>query len=105
MELRRKRLALASALLFSLLGTPFPYLAAASGPPSGGATIRHHDLFVQIDPDHHALVATDRVTIDVPQGRQVIRLSLAPTLHLDRLALSGPDQPLDESSHEIPFET
>jgi hypothetical protein len=104
MVLRKVVLAVASLLLLSSLRTALPDLATASNASPGRATIRHHDLFVQIDPDRHALVATDRMTIDVPQSQYALKFSLAPTLHLDRLVLAAGDKPGDESSHEIPFE-
>lgn len=100
---RTRVLAFASALLLSSLSTALPALATASNASPGRASIRHHDLFVQIDPDRHALVATDRVTIDVPRAEHALRFSLAPTLHLDRLVLAAGDKPGDESSRDIPF--
>ena len=102
---RKRASALASALLLSFLSTALPELAAASNASPDPVTIRHHDLHVEIDPASHALVATDRMTIDVPLAQRTIRFSLAPTLHLDRLVLGTGDKPGDESSHEIPFET
>jgi len=101
---RRRGLALASGLLLLCFITVYPPLTRASEAPPVGATIRHHDLFVQIDPDRHQLVATDRMTLHLPLVQQDITLVLAPTLHLDRLTLSTRDKPADESSREIPFE-
>jgi aminopeptidase N len=97
---------LASGLLLSCFGAapPISITAAASDGLPVGATIRHHDQFVQIDPDRHQLVATDRMTLDLPQAQQSITFALAPTLHLNRLVLSAADKPADESSHDIPFE-
>jgi aminopeptidase N len=100
----RRGLALASGLLLSFFSAAVPPLTAASDVSSVGVTIRHHDLFVQIDPDRHRLVATDRMTIDLSQAQQAVIFSLAPTLQLDRLVLSVGDKPADEAANEIPFE-
>jgi aminopeptidase N len=103
---RIRGLALASGLLLSCFSTALAIsttAAALDGLPVG-ATVRHHDLFVQIDPDRHLLVATDRMTLDLPRAQHSITLALAPTLRLDRLVLSGADKSVDESSQDIPFE-
>jgi hypothetical protein len=71
---------------------------------SAGTTITHHDLSVQIDPATHALIAQDLLTLDVAQSFQPIRLSLAPTLTVDRLALTSGNRPVDDPAREIPFE-
>jgi hypothetical protein len=65
-------------------------------------SILHHDLFVQIDPDRHALLATDRVTIQLTHAH-AIRLSLAPTLHLERVTVS-PSSGSTEAGREVPFD-
>ena len=98
----RKGPAFAAVILLVFIDTSFPRLT--SGQPSSGQSIRHHDLFVQIDPDRHALMVVDRMTIDLPRAQRAIRLSLAPTLQLDRLVLSNPDGSADEGSHDLPFE-
>lgn len=100
----RRGLALASGLLLSFFSAAVPPLTAALDASPVGATIRHHDLFVQIDPDGHRLVSTDRMTIDLSQPQQAVIFSLAPTLQLDRLVLSVGDKPGDEAANEIPFE-
>jgi hypothetical protein len=48
------------------------------------------------------LVATDRLTIE-PGQAQTIRLSLAPTLHLDRLVVSSSQASADDAGRDIPF--
>jgi len=96
--------AVAAAILLIIVCLSFPCLT--SGQPASGQSIRHHDLFVQIDPDRHGLVAIDRMTIEISQAKRqrAIRLSLAAALQLDRLVLADPTGPLDETSHELPFE-
>jgi hypothetical protein len=79
------RVALACVLWLVSLSLP-PAQSAAALESSG--SILRHDLFAQIDPEGHALVATDRLTIE-PGQAQTIRMSLAPTLHLDRLIVSA----------------
>ena len=65
--------------------------------------IRHHDLFVQIVPDQHLLIAKDRLTIEVPPQKGPIRFSLAPTLQVDRIVLVQESAGV-ESPHDVPFE-
>jgi len=99
-------LTLASGLLLSCFSAALPIstTAAASDGLPVGTTIRHHDLFVQIDPDRHRLVATDRMTLELPQAQPNLTFTLAPALHLDRLVLSVANKSADESSQDIPFE-
>ena len=61
-----------------------PLARATDASPS----LLRHDLFVQIDPERHALTATDRLTLELTQAR-AIQFSLAPTLRLDRLVLAS----------------
>ncbi|TKB60527.1 MAG: M1 family metallopeptidase [Nitrospira sp.] len=65
--------------------------------------IRHHDLFVQIVPDQHLLIAKDRLTIEVLPQKSPIRFSLAPTLQVDRIVLVQESAGV-ESPHDVPFE-
>jgi aminopeptidase N len=92
--------ALACALWLFSLCLPCAEPAAASD--SSDAVLRH-DLFVQIDPESHTLLATDRLTID-PGQAQTIRLSLAPTLHFDRLVLSSSPASTDDAGRDLPFD-
>ena len=78
----------------SVLTTATPQAVSAS-------VISRHDLFVQIDPERHALLAADRLTIEAIPGRP-LRLSLAGTLHLDRLVLS--QSTTDDIGHDLPFQ-
>lgn len=83
---------LSSSVLTTTTATPQPISASV---------ISRHDLFVQIDPERHALLAADRLTIEAIPGRP-LRLSLAGTLHLDRLALS--QSPTDDIGRDLPFQ-
>jgi aminopeptidase N len=85
--------------LICLMGPPLVEPATAPNSPD---TILRHDLFVQIDPERHALLATDRVTFALAQARAV-RFSLAPTLHLDRLVLSPAHSSTDDPGRDLPF--
>ena len=77
-------------------------VTTATPQPFAAPFISRHDLFVQIDPERHALLAVDRLTIDAIPGRP-LRLSLAGTLHLDRLVLSR--SATDDSGRDLPFQT
>ena len=83
-----------------VLGSPLSEPAAAS---DSSASILRHDLFVQIDPEGHALVATDRLMIESDRA-QALRFSLGPTLHLDRLVLSTSQASSDDAGRNLPFE-
>ena len=94
-------LAVACALpLVFFLAQPLTPPAIASDAP---ASILRHDLFAQIDPERHALLATDRLTVELPQAGPV-QFSLAPTLQLDRLVLVASPASPDESARDLPFE-
>ena len=66
--------------------------------------IRHHELFVQIVPERHALIAKDRLTLEVPQQTTPIRFSLAPTLQIDHIALVQDSAGAESLIHDVPFE-
>jgi len=85
--------------LIVLVHPPYAALAAAS---DASPSIARHDLFVEIDPERHGLIAIDRLTINLPQPAAV-QLSLVPTLHLDRLVLSPSQASFEESSRDIAF--
>ena len=76
----------------------------AADPVTSRVFIRHHDLFVQIVPDQHALIAKDRLTLEVPQPQTPIRFSLAPTLQIDHIALVQESARSEISIHDVPFE-
>ena len=87
-------------LLFCLSSSGLTTTTATPQPVSA-SVISRHDLFVQIDPERHALLAADRLTIEAIPGRP-LRLSLAGTLHLDRLALS--QSTTDDIGRDLPFQ-
>ncbi|MEO5956762.1 MAG: M1 family aminopeptidase, partial [Nitrospiraceae bacterium] len=64
----------------------------------------HHDLFVQIVPEQHALIATDRLTLEVAQSQTSIRFSLASTLQVDRVALVHRSSEAEIVSDDVPYD-
>src|SRR5687767_3963730 len=94
------RPAMAALWLFFCLSPSV--VTTATPQPFAAPFISRHDLFVQIDPERHALLAVDRLTINAIPGRP-LRLSLAGTLHLDRLVLSR--SATDVSGRDLPFQT
>jgi hypothetical protein len=77
---------------------------AGAEPPKQGPTIRHHELFVQLDPATHALTGQDRLAIADARLGQPIRLSLASALSIDRITLSSLDASVGDTSSDVPFE-
>ncbi|MEX5217831.1 MAG: hypothetical protein NW701_08395 [Nitrospira sp.] len=53
-------------------------------------TISHHGLSVELRPDSHELIAIDRLILHIPDRRQTISFSLAPSLRIDRVTASPP---------------
>jgi hypothetical protein len=89
-----------SLSLISFLSPPFPGPVSAS---KSSLSIVRHELFVEIDPERHALVAADRLTIEPAQAHGV-RLSLAPTLDLDRVVLSPSSNSGNDAGRDVPLE-
>jgi hypothetical protein len=83
-------------MLFLALPLKSPAMAA-----DAPGSILRHDLFVHIDPERHALRATDRVTVELTQAH-ALQFSLAPTLQLDRLVLAS--SPASPDDFDLPFE-
>jgi len=79
-------------------------IACAADPVLPRVVIRHHELFVQIIPEQHALIVKDRLTLEVPQSQTSIRFSLAPTLQLDHIALVKESAGTESLIHDVPFE-
>ena len=79
-------------------------IACAADPVLPHVVIRHHDLFVQIVPDQHALIAKDRLTLEVPQQKTPVRFSLAPTLQIDHIALVQESADTESLIQDVPFE-
>jgi len=98
--------AFAAGILLLTLGT---FLAShlpsqTSSQTTSGNSIQHHDLFVELAPDRHSLMAVDRLTVLITQPQQVFRLSLSQTLHLDRLVISDSSGTSNEVGQDLPFE-
>ncbi|MEO5632042.1 MAG: M1 family aminopeptidase, partial [Nitrospiraceae bacterium] len=79
-------------------------IACAADPVLPRVVIRHHELFVQIVPEQHALIAKDRLTLEVPESKTSIRFSLAPTLQIDHIALVQESAGTESLIHDVPFE-
>jgi hypothetical protein len=79
-------------------------IACAADPVLPRVVIRHHELFVQIVPEQHALIAQDRLTLEVPESQTSIRFSLAPTLQIDHIAIVQESSGSESLIHDVPFE-
>ncbi|HSF67578.1 MAG TPA: M1 family aminopeptidase [Nitrospiraceae bacterium] len=79
-------------------------IACATEPAPPPVVIRHHDLFVQIVPEQHGLIAKDRLTVEMSQPKTPIRFSLASTLQIDRITLVQEAIGADSLIHDLPFE-
>jgi len=79
-------------------------IVCAADPVLPRVVIRHHELFVQIVPEQHALIAKDRLTLEVPQPKIPVRFSLASTLQIDRITLVHISAGAEISVHDVPFE-
>ena len=90
--------------LIALLSHWASGIACAADPATARIFIRHHELFVQIVPEQHALIAKDRLTLEVPQQKTPIRLSLAPTLQIDHVALVQESAGTESLIRDVPFE-
>ena len=91
-------------MLLALFSDGAPGIACAAEPDSPRQIMMHHDLFVQIVPEQHALIATDRLTLEVTQSQTSIRFSLAPTLQVDRVALVHRLSETEVLSDDVPYE-
>ncbi len=91
-------------LFFVLFVIPLGLLAVPVRGEAPPWSILHHELFVRLDPDQHALQAEDRLTVRVTQGQVPLRFELSPTLLLDGLALIPADPPTGTVAFEIPYE-
>jgi hypothetical protein len=90
--------------LVALLSHSALGIACAADPVLPQVVIRHHELFVQIVPEEHALIAKDRLTLEVPESQTSIRFSLAPTLQIDHIALVQESAGTESLIHDVPFE-
>ncbi|MDZ4733892.1 MAG: M1 family aminopeptidase [Nitrospirota bacterium] len=90
-------------VLVAVLGHGVFSIACAADPVLPRVVIRHHDLFLEIVPAQHALIAKDRLTLEVP-SQVPIRFSLAPTLQVDHITLVQTSAGAEVSTHDVPFE-
>jgi len=95
------RSGLLSIPLLTVLISPGSGFASSELQP---AAVTHHELFVQLDPERHGLLAEDRITLQVSTGSQPLRFQLAPTLLLDRVTLVSNEARKDDSAFDLPFE-
>lgn len=79
---------------------PAPAVAESVAPPP---TIEHHQLTLELHPDSHRLIATDRVTIAGGTPGQELAFSLSPTLSLERVENLTHCQHLCESAPAVLF--
>ncbi len=79
-------------------------LASAADQLIPQVVIKHHDLFVQIVPEQHLLIAKDRLTLEVPQPQLPIRFSLASTLQIDHMTVVQESAGTEVPLYDLPFE-
>lgn len=90
-------------ICFSLLTIclfPAPAVAESVAPPP---TIEHHQLALELSPESHRLIATDRVTVEGGAPGQELAFSLAPTLLLERVEDLTHCQDPCEFAPSVPF--
>lgn len=68
------------------------------------SAISQHVLSVELRPDSHELIVTDRLTVRASDGLQTITFSLAPSLHIERVTAIGGDRSPGRQDREIPFQ-
>ncbi len=69
----------------SLLASCLVPALAVAEPLSSSPTITHHQLSIELRPDAHQLIATDRLSLRGGASGQELAFSLAPTLDLERV--------------------
>ena len=79
-------------------------LASVAAQVTPHVVIKHHDLFVQIVPEQHLLIAKDRLTLEVPSLQFPIRFSLASTLQIDHMTLVQESVVTEAPLYDLPFE-
>jgi len=104
MSIGSRTISFTCLVLVTLLSHGVLGVAWAADPVLPRVVIRHHELFVQIIPEEHALIAKDRLTFEVPQQKTPIRFTLAPTLQIDHIALVQGSAGTESLSHDVPFE-
>ena len=93
-----------SLVLLALFSHGALGIACATDPVTPQLVMTHHDLFVQIVPEQHALIVKDRLTLEVPQSPLPVRFSLAPTLQIDRMTLVHISAGTEVLADDVPFE-
>jgi aminopeptidase N len=96
------------SVLRTLAGTACCFILLSPAPGFGEPTFRqptisHHALSVELRPDSHELIVTDRLTVHVPDGLQAVTFSLAPSLHVDRITAADPDPSSGRPAEEMAF--
>ncbi|SLM46891.1 putative Peptidase M [Nitrospira japonica] len=71
--------------------------------PSQVTSVQRHDLFVQLYPESHELIGRDRITLVRPGKQAVVRLSLASTLVVQRVAEGSDDSTGHGLDRALPF--
>lgn len=104
MSIRRRTVFFPCFFFLLLFSQSIPGLAGAAGQVAAQVVITHHELFVQIVPEQHLLIAKDRLTLAVPQVQAPIRFSLSPTLQIDRIALVLESVGAEAPLYDLPFE-
>lgn len=100
--LTRRRTVVVVGFLFLVLITQSPLgLARADGQVASHVVIKHHELFVQIVPEQHLLIAKDRLTLEGPP--LPIRLFLAPTLQIDHMTVVQKSAGTAVPIYDLPF--
>jgi len=104
MQIGSRVVSISHLILVVLLSHGALGIAYAADPLLPRVTIRHHELFVQIVPEEHALAARDRLTLEVPQPKAPIRFSLARTLQIDHIALVHRSPVAEHDISDVSFE-
>jgi hypothetical protein len=102
----RKRIA--TLYLLALLGTFIALVQDASARSvSADASLVHHDLSVELTLNTHEVAAKDRIRLEVDEQVRSVSFTLAPTLHVESIAVAAPSsQPGQEPTlHPASFTT
>jgi hypothetical protein len=80
-----------------------PALSSLAVPAVPQPTISHHLLSVEVLPDSHELIVTDRLTVHIPDGLDTVTFSLAPSLRIERISAGGSEESFG-GSPVMPFQ-
>ena len=89
---------------FSVLAVCLVPALAVAESGSASPTIEHHQLTLELLPDSHQLIATDRLTLAGGSPGQVWAFSLAPTLHVEHIQDVTHCHAPCETAPEVAFE-